>query len=62
MHCQKTKPLIEALKTWLEKTLLQVPGRSSFAEAIRYALKQWEGLICFLDDDCIETSRPPTLP
>jgi len=51
---QKTKPLIEALKTWLEKTLVQVPGRSNIAKAIRYALKQWEGLIRFLDDGRIE--------
>jgi len=28
------------LKTWLEKTLVQVPGRSNIAKAIRYALKQ----------------------
>jgi transposase len=40
---QKTKPLIEALKTWLEKPLAQVPGRSNIAKAIRYALKHWEG-------------------
>ncbi len=51
---QKAKPLAEALKTWLEKTLVQVPGRSNIAKAIRYALKQWEGLIRFLDDGRIE--------
>jgi len=51
---QKAEPLVEALKTWLEKTLVQVPGRSNIAKAIRYALKQWEGLIRFLDDGRIE--------
>jgi hypothetical protein len=50
----KAEPLVEALKTWLEKTLVQVPGRSNIAKAIRYALKQWEGLIRFLDDGRIE--------
>src|SRR3954468_6105379 len=30
---QKTRPLIEALKTWLEKTLAQLPGRSEIAKA-----------------------------
>ena len=51
---RKTKPLIEALKTWLEKTLAQVPGGSNTAKAIRYALRQWDGLIRLLDDGRIE--------
>jgi transposase len=51
---QKTRPLIEALKTWLEKTLPQLPGGSEIAKAIRYALNQWDGLIRFLDDGRIE--------
>jgi transposase len=50
----KTRPLIEALKTWLEKTLPQLPGGSEIAKAIRYALNQWNGLIRFLDDGRIE--------
>jgi transposase len=51
---EKTKPLVEALKTWLEKTLVQVPGGSTIAKAIRYALNQWDGLVRFLDDGRIE--------
>jgi transposase len=51
---QKTRPLIEALKTWLEKTLVQLPGGSEIAKAIRYALNQWDGLTRFLDDGRIE--------
>jgi hypothetical protein len=51
---QKAKPLVEALKSWLEKTLAQVPGGSNIAKAIRYLLKHWEGLIRFLDDGRIE--------
>jgi transposase len=51
---QKTKPLITALKTWLEKTLVQVPGGSTIAKAIRYALNQWDGLVRFLEDGRIE--------
>src|SRR3954452_8331843 len=51
---QKTRPLVEALKTWLEKTLAQLPGRSEIAKAIRYALNQWDGLTRFLDDGRIE--------
>ena len=51
---QKTKPLVEALKTWLEKTLAQLPGGSEIAKAIRYALNQWDGLTRFLDDGRIK--------
>src|SRR5215208_7032903 len=35
---QKSKPLIETLKTWLEKTRQQVPRGSSIAQAIRYVI------------------------
>jgi transposase len=34
--------------------LVQVPGGSSIAEAIRYGLNQWDGLVRFLDDGRIE--------
>lgn len=51
---QKTRPLVEALKAWLEKTLVQLAGGSSVAQAIRYGLTRWEGLIRFLDDGRVE--------
>jgi len=51
---QNAKPLVTALKTWIEKTLVQVPGGSSIAEVIRYGLNQWDGLVRFLDDGRIE--------
>jgi transposase len=51
---QKTKPLIAALRAWLEKTLSQVSSSSSIAQAIRYGFNQWDGLLRFLDDGRIE--------
>jgi transposase len=51
---QKTKPLAEALRAWLEKTLAQVASGSAIAQAIRYALNRWDGLVRFLDDGRIE--------
>ena len=54
MRQRKTKPLAEALKTWLEKTLAQVAGGSWMANAIRYAFNRWDGLLRFLDDGRIE--------
>jgi len=51
---EKTKPLAAALKTWLEQTLVQVASGSSIAQAIRYGLNHWDGLVRFLDDGRIE--------
>jgi transposase len=50
----RAKPLIEALRPWLEAKLAAVSGKSTIAEAIRYALSRWDGLIRFLDDGRIE--------
>src|SRR6476620_3917203 len=54
---QKSKPLVEALKSWLEETLQQLPSGSSTAKAIRYGFNQWEGLLHFLDDGRVPSRR-----
>ncbi|MBV9417304.1 MAG: IS66 family transposase [Solirubrobacterales bacterium] len=51
---QKTKPLVAALKTWLETTLARLAGGSTIAQALRYGLNHWDGLVRFLDDGRIE--------
>ncbi|MFZ5791172.1 MAG: IS66 family transposase [Pseudomonadota bacterium] len=51
---QRTKPLVEGLKTWLEAQLAAVSRKSTVAEAIRYGLGRREGLVRFLDDGRIE--------
>ena len=48
------KPLVAALKTWFEERLKILSGKSLTAEAIRYGLNHWEGLVRFLDDGRIE--------
>jgi transposase len=50
----RTKPLLDDLNTWLAQQLPRVPGRSPIAEAIRYGLSHWVGLVRFLDDGRIE--------
>jgi transposase len=54
MRLEYTKPLVDALKPWLEKQLRTVSAKSPIAEAIRYGLKHWIGLNRFLDDGRIE--------
>jgi len=55
----QTRPLVEALKAWLEVQLLRIPGRSKLAEAIRYALSRWPALSRFLEDGRIELDTNP---
>jgi transposase len=50
----RTKPLIDAFKSWLEAKLAAVSGKSTIAAAIRYALSRWDGLVRFLDDGRID--------
>ncbi len=54
MRQLRTKPIIDALRPWLEAKLAAVSGKSTIAEAIRYALSRWDGLVRFLDDGRIE--------
>jgi transposase len=51
---QKTRPLVEALKAGLERTLGQLAGGAPVAQAIRYGLGRWDGLTRFLDDGRVE--------
>lgn len=56
---QHSRPLVAELRAWLEAQLAQIPGRSSLAEAIRYALSRWEALTRFLHDGRIELDTNP---
>ena len=51
---QQSRPLVETMHAWLNETLGRISGRSTLAQAIRYALNHWEGLILFLDDGRLE--------
>jgi hypothetical protein len=46
----QSRPLVEAMKPWLEMELGRIPGRGGLAEAIRYALSRWSALCRFLND------------
>jgi transposase len=55
----RSRPLIAAMKPWLERELTRIPGRSKLAEAIRYALSRWAALSLFLDDGRVELDTNP---
>lgn len=49
-----SKPIVNALNVWLDARPRLVSGRSTLAEAIRYALSRWHGLTRFLNDGRVE--------
>lgn len=55
----RSKPVVDAMRLWFEAQLPLVPGRSTLAEAIRYALSRWEALTRFLHDGRIELDTNP---
>ena len=50
----RARPLVKALRAWLDEQLTRVSGRSPIAEAMRYGTSHWLGLCRFLDDGRIE--------
>jgi transposase len=56
---ERSKPAVADLRTWLDAQLAQVSGRSTLADAIRYALARWQGLTRFLHDGRIELDTNP---
>jgi transposase len=50
----QSRPLLDDLHAWFEAKLAKVSGGSKIAQAIRYALRHWTGLVVFLDDGRVE--------
>jgi transposase len=50
----ESRPLVTELRSWFETQLARLPARGPTADAIRYALKHWDGLERFLADGHIE--------
>ena len=51
---ERSRPLLESLKQWLEETLVKLSRKSDTAQAVRYALGRWNALLHYLDDGRIE--------
>jgi hypothetical protein len=50
----RSRPIVDELEPWLRSKLTLISQKTKLAEAIRYALSRWDGLIRFLDNGCIE--------
>ncbi len=51
---ERSKPIVEAMKPWLETSLANVPKGGKLGAALSYGLNQWDGLVRYLDDGRIE--------
>ncbi len=56
---QKSRPLIDQLRTWLDKSLAQVLPKSALGKALHYLDNQWPRLTRFLDDGLIPFDNNP---
>jgi len=51
---QRSRPLLESLKQWLEQILGRLSKKSDTSMAVRYALGRWEALLRYCDDGRLE--------
>jgi transposase len=51
---ERSAPVLDALRSWLNATLLNVSAKSPLAGAIHYTLVRWTALTRFCDDGRIE--------
>jgi hypothetical protein len=51
---QRSRPLLESFKQWLEQTLGKLSRKSDTALAVRYALGRWKALMRYCDDGALE--------
>ena len=54
MRNERSRPLLESLKQWLEETLGKLSRKSDTSLAVRYALGLWEALMRYCDDGRLE--------
>ena len=57
LRIEKSKPVIDEMKLWLDKAVLEVPPKSLTGKAIGYMLSRWAALTVFLKDGRIELSN-----
>lgn len=56
---EKSRPIIEELKTWADDTAPTLPPKTLSGIAIRYMLDRWDKLIRFLDEGALRLDTNP---
>ena len=54
---ERTRPLLEGLRAFLDASLARISGKSTLAQAIRYATSRWDALTRFTTDGRLEMSN-----
>ena len=54
---QHARPLLDQLKDFLDTAIRRISGKSTLAQAIRYALSRWQALERYLTDGRLEMSN-----
>jgi hypothetical protein len=59
MREQESRPVLDKLKTWLDKEYLLSLPKSAFGKAVSYCLNNWEALTAYLQDGdlCIDNNE-----
>ena len=57
MRQQDAVPLLAELKSFLDKALSEISGKSTLAKAIRYALARWAALTRYTTDGRLEMTN-----
>jgi transposase len=55
----ESRPQVAGLRAWFELQMTRLAARGPTAEAIRYALNHWDGLVRFLEDGRIDVDTNP---
>ena len=56
---QQAQPIIDKIKSWLQKSLLHVPPKTALGKALQYLHNQWDRLIGYLDDGAYPIDNNP---
>jgi transposase len=51
---KRSRPILDEIRKWLEKTLPQIPPSSDTGQALSYLHNEWDQLIRYLDDGRLE--------
>lgn len=54
---EHSTPVLETLRTWLERKRGEIPPKTPFGDALGYLYRQWKRLVLFLEDGHIELTN-----
>jgi transposase len=56
---ERSRPHVQAFRTWCENQLVRVPAKGDLAKAMRYALNRWQAFTLFLEDGRVAIDNNP---